>query len=56
MIKLIAPDGSQLEKELNPEAFWTAQRGVYEITYQAEENYQGAYIRKVTKVCRVTVD
>ena len=33
-----------------------AQRGVYEITYQAEENYQGAYIRKVTKVCRVTVD
>ena len=56
VIKLIAPDGSQLEKELNPEAFWTAQRGVYEITYQAEENYQGAYIRKVTKVCRVTVD
>ena len=47
---------SKLEKELNPEAFWTAQRGVYEITYQAEENYQGAYIRKVTKVCRVTVD
>jgi len=56
VIKLIAPDGSQLEKKLNPEAFWTAQRGVYEITYQAEENYQGAYIRKVTKVCRVTVD
>ena len=56
VIKLIAPDGSQLEKDLNPEAFWTAQRGVYEITYQAEENYQGAYIRKVTKVCRVTVD
>ena len=23
VIKLIAPDGSQLEKELNPEAFWT---------------------------------
>ena len=56
VITLIAPDGSQLEKELNPEAFWTAQRGVYESTYQAEENYQGAYIRKVTKVCRVTVD
>ncbi len=46
VIKLIAPDGSQLEKELNPEAFWTAQRGVYEITYQAEETIRGLILEK----------
>ena len=58
--RAVDADGRELPvsviKLIAPEAFWTAQRGVYEITYQAEENYQGAYIRKVTKVCRVTVD
>ena len=55
-INLVAPDGSVLEDDWNPEKFYTDQRGVYEITYQAEENYQGAYIKKVKKTCRFIVD
>lgn len=54
--KLTAPDGSSLEESLDPESFWANQRGVYEITYQTTENYQGSYVKKVTKICRFTVD
>ena len=32
---------SARKRKLNPEAFWTAQRGVYEITYQAEGKLSG---------------
>ena len=56
VIRLMAPNGSEMENGWNPESFLAEQRGVYEITYQAEENYQGAYIRRVEKTCRFTVD
>ncbi len=54
--KLTAPDGNNLEHSVDPHRFCPKQRGVYQITYQTKENYQGSYTREVTKQYRFVVD
>lgn len=46
VIKLIAPDGSQLEKELNPEAFWTAQRVFMRLLIRQRKTIRGLILEK----------
>lgn len=50
------PEGENIVDEADVHNFIPEQRGIYHITYETEENYQGAFFRTASVNCKIAVD